>query len=100
MRRRVLWKGEDAEEYVYKEEPAVERRDEAATEDSGFWMLMRRKEPKGKSEGSSGELYSGIDNDNDVQSARPKILERADRKSQLGKDVDGHDFPPEPTQNQ
>ena len=43
MRRRVFWKGEDAEEYVYKEEPAVERRDEAATEDSGFWMLMRRK---------------------------------------------------------
>ena len=35
MRRRVFWKGEDAEEYVYKEEPAVERRDEAATEDSG-----------------------------------------------------------------
>ena len=34
MRRRVFWKGEDAEEYVYKEEPAVERRDEAATEDS------------------------------------------------------------------
>ena len=43
MRRRVFWKGEDAEEYVYKDEPAVERRDEAATEDSGFWMLMRRK---------------------------------------------------------
>ena len=35
MRRRVFWKGEDAEEYVYKEEPAVERRDDAATEDSG-----------------------------------------------------------------
>ena len=35
MRRRVFWKREDAEEYVYKEEHAVEGRDEAATENSG-----------------------------------------------------------------
>ena len=30
----VTAKGEDAEEYVSKEEPAVERREEAGTEDS------------------------------------------------------------------